>query len=300
MTVGPLASKLIFLHLKTVHAVIDHYLRGNKLEAIVADTSEGSATTLIEQSAIENLNLLLNVIFGAVGITSILLSFLAILFTWFFYKAAREQSDSVKEATRRIENVVSAVNAHIERIIDRAVDSWIGYGESPEEDAVSSLAETVKQLQDQLEELKDTNDDTPARLKALAAAQQKQLWLLTRNLREHRARSFFGSSSEKAITNSQDLVDLTDNEETGALTVHVVRPVPNATGAGKLSLKVDEPPNLEVEFVETPPGISAPDLKGVAANRPWIGRFNVHITMPGGGDVPVGAYRVKYRATKAE
>ncbi len=241
----------------------------------------------------------LNLLFGAVGVASLVLSGFAIWLSWQFYREARSQSDRVSDAISRMEAVVNAVQVHMQQIVQKTVETLLN-SQSPDTGAstVLEVQRGFEELSGRVNKLLDTNalpqaDLIKAEIQKFAVEQEQRTEQLVNSFREQRVRALL-PDLPKAVTARVDLVEQDNQSEVGIMTLNVVRPVPIATGSARFATSFSPLPDLVAELVSKPPTAPTPRHNcGVGPS----GRFNIHLNGADGGLVQPGEYHVKYVAT---
>lgn len=240
-------------------------------------------------------NSFLTMLFGAVGIASLLLSGFAAWLSWQFYKESRGQSDRVGESVNRIESVVNAVQAHIQQIVEKTITSLL----SSQGSAAGSISKT--DLDDKMAELNDriaavienSKGRAPEALQAdLTSFVSSEIEKLESRIREEKIRSLL-PEPPRAVDAKVDLLAQDQNLEEGIMTIDVLRPVPIATASWRFTTEFKNKPSLTVEVVSAPNPKDPLKLHGGVSSGK---RFNVHLNASAGGVVAPGTYQIKYRA----
>ncbi|WP_434707241.1 hypothetical protein J3P75_14910 [Pseudomonas sp. R1-1] len=95
---------------------------------------------------------------------------------------------------------------------------------------------------------------------------------------------------------SQDFAERSETKQSGTISIAVHRPIPNATGSGKLSPKMVAAPNLSVNLLAAPEGFERDKYKihpGTGTNYD----FNISIKSKVPGTlVPIGEYEFSFEA----
>ena len=190
---------------------------------------------------------------------------------------------------------MNSVQAHIQQIVEKTINTLLGSQASPESGISSAeLDEKVSEINEQIETiLKKSGDGDVEKLKdSLSAIVSQELQKIEGRLREQRIRSLL-PEAPKAVDCKVDLLSQDDEGEEGIMTIDVLRPVPIATASGRFTSAFKGKPTLEVELISGANDDSVPKLNsGVSSGK----RFNVHLNAITGSVVPQGTYQVKYRA----
>ena len=259
-----------------------------------------TANSTTDASKIEYLQDVLNALFGAVGLVSLILAFFAIWLSWQFYKESRQQNDRVSEAVNRIESTVAAVKAHMEQIVEKTVDNLLssqpGYSEGPVQETFAGLGDLQKKIAEL--EGKQVGGDEPliSELKAMVLAQEEKIEEFVRSSRETHVRSFFGSATPKAVSSEVTIIQRSDGLEKGSITLRISRPVKIATGTGKFGTLFKVPPILQVELIGFPGNSVTPVLNSGVGSGTTLNEFNVHLNAPPGKEITPGVYVISYEA----
>jgi hypothetical protein len=235
-------------------------------------------------------------LFGAVGIASLLISGFAAWLSWQFYKEARSQSDRVSESVNRIESVVNSVQAHIQQIVEKTITALLGSQAGADSGlSAADFDEKITEMSEQIEAILSKSGDADVDLikGELATIVSQEVQKIEHRLREQRVRSLI-PEVPKAVDCKVDLLSQDEESEEGIMTIEVLRPVPIATASGRFTSSFAAKPLLQVELVSAASDESALKINsGVSSGK----RFNIHLNAANGSVVAQGTYQVKYRAT---
>lgn len=255
--------------------------------------AQGSSGSPASQAHTYTLDLFSLISFG-LAIAALVLSCFMGWLSWEFYKKSSQASEKSGEAVARIEVLIGGIQDDIADIIQRTVAYWID-SSGGDSEVTQSKQELYAKFAELEEKLKAGGQNNSTDLLAQVAQIKTQMDELSRGLRESRVRTMFPTLGDDrpAVRTSQQVTTANDKEQSGLLSVSVLRPVPIATGTGKFSPIFASVPTLETKLVKSP----YENVSDVIS-RQGVGKtsdFNVHLN-GGGTPLRTGEYVFEYAA----
>jgi len=213
---------------------------------------------------------LFSIISFALAIAALVLSIFMAWLSWEFYKRSTEASEKTQQAVTKIEVAVLGVQSDITEIVRRAVGYWTDGGTSDQRvDQSIQLTQKVEELSAEIKAISGSaanKEELEAKLSELVKLQREQVSDLSNSILDAKAKAFFPSIDKGPVAQlSQRVLNNTNGEKTGELSINVLRASKIATVTGKFDPPFASLPTLSVELVSSP----LPDLDDIVVTWGW-------------------------------
>ena len=246
----------------------------------------------------QSVEVMLNILFASLAISSLVISFFSIWLAWQFFKQSRLESQNVSDTVGRIEGMVFEVRGYIEQVVQQTLNKLLEGADMAPNESVSEIMHSLQELREITTRLEQDGAATDSHSRAdefLISSLESQIEELLRQTQESRIRSILPTSVQpKAVTSRADVLELRPNYEEGIITLSVDRSVRVATGTEKINASFVGQPIVSLEL------LSEPIAGAVSHKNAGIGtgiqsnRYNVHLYPANGETLPPGEYKLKY------
>lgn len=239
---------------------------------------------------------LFSIISFGLAIAALLLSFFLGILSWLFYKQSSDSSEKIMSMVSSIESTVAGVQTNITRIIDKAVESWIGTT-NIDEISTQGIDEKVKEIESVVKG--DNSSDNEVIISQLAELKQ-QTDDLVRGIREKQMRYFFSNTVEHtrsdAIKVTQENNVSNQEQATGIIRIFITKPTKLATATVRFVPQLSASPKVTAKLISSP--YKSNDCISAKPGTPNKSGFNFHLNSK--DLLSSGEYVIEYTAIVEE